>query len=283
MKKVVKLVLVLVCMMTFMCACGSDKEETGAEKGNSDVSDSSVDNKADANEEYFEWEGNRIIGFTEKGLKQKNIVIPARCESISDVRFCNTKVEHVTFEDDDDIDLGSAFIGTETLISIELPANLTKVPNTCFQMCKSLKFISIPAAVTTIESYAFSACKALENVTFEGEEIAVIPENCFEYCDALKSIDIPESVTTIEPYAFTDCKTLENVTLNTGLKTIGKLAFNNTALKELHLPEGIQFETMDANAFGMNTYSMVVYIAKDSWCDLNQDAWNIGFAEIKYE
>lgn len=278
MKKAVKLVVLLMCMTIFMCACGSDKKQTDTDK-----SEGTFDKKADSNEDYFEWDGNLIVGITEEGMKQESILIPARCEGFFDFRFSNTEIKHVAFEDDDDVDLENAFMGAKNVTSVELPAKLTKIPNSCFYGCDGLKSITIPAEVTTIEKYAFSYCAALENVTFEGQGVTVITENSFQFCKALKSIVIPESVITIEESAFDSCEALESVTLNEGLKTIAGYAFHQTALTEVHFPEGIQFESMQENAFGLNTYSMTVYIVKDSWCDMNQEAWNIGFKEIKYE
>lgn len=248
-----------------------------------DKQDDGVDNNVEANEDFFLWEGNIIIGFTEEGAKQKSIVIPARCEGFYDVRFYNTEVEHVTFEDDDDVDLGGVFFCAEKIRSVELPKGLTVIPNVAFDGCENLKSIIIPPEVTAIGEFAFDGCHALESVTFEGEGLTVLQEACFNQCKSLKSVVLPKSVTTIEDYAFRECESLETVTLNTGVKTIGKSAFASTALTELHLPEEIQFETVAKNAFGVNTYGMVVYIVKDSWCDKNREVWNIGFGEIKYE
>ncbi len=257
------------------------KNETSSQA--EDKHGDTVDKKAEANEDFFLWEGNTIIGFTEEGAKQKSIVIPARCEGFNEARFYNTEVEHVTFEDNDDVDLEGVFLFAQNICSVELPKGLTVIPNVAFDGCYNLESITIPSEVTTIGEFAFDTCESLESVTFEGEGLTVLQYACFNQCKSLKSVVLPKSVTTIEDCAFRECESLETVTLNAGVKTIGKSAFASTALTELHLPEEIQFESVATNAFGVNTYSMVVYIVKDSWCDKNREVWDIGFLEIRYE
>lgn len=267
MKKKIILQLFLISAMMLLCSCG--KVENTNEAGK-------------ANEEFFVWDGNYIAGITEKGSSQTNIIIPARCEGFSVMICQGTDIEYVSFEDDDDVELGRAFMGAEKLVEVKLPSQLTKIRSFSFQMCKSLKTITIPSEVSLIEKRAFSACDSLESVLFEGEKLSTIEKECFEYCDSLKSIDIPEGVTKIEESAFFGCSSLENVTLAPSVSIIEQSAFGNTALTELYLPADMEIKEMNVNAFGMNTYDMTVYIQKDSWCDLNRAAWDVDFAEVAY-
>ncbi len=305
MKRKVLVTSVLVLAVNLLCSCG-----TGS-SGDIDAGDSSIsytDTNVKAEETYFEWDGNYITGITEEGKKQKNIVIPARCEGFSfDASFMNTEIENVSFEDDDDIELDSPFMDAENILTVSLPKNLTTISDSAFYGCENLKSIVIPSGVSVIEEYAFARCSSLSEVVFEGENLTVIGENSFAYCDSLKGVVFPEGVTTIgeyafancsslanitfsstvktiEGYAFFECSSLENITLSPATSSIGSAAFCNTGLKEMHLPAEMEISSIDSTVFGMSAYDMTVYITKDSWCDKNQDVWDVlGCFDIKYE
>ncbi len=283
MNKLLALLLVVMFMLS-LCACGIDKNDGSInDESGKKPSTGSFDTNTKADESLFEWEGNLITAITADGAKKESILIPRRCEGFSGVIFQKTNVKHVAFEDDDDITLDFAFMGADMLVSVKLPSDLTVIPSMAFQGCKALTAISFPANVATLEGYSFSGCVGLETLTFEGNQITVIGENSFEDCAALKSVTIPNGVITIEKYAFSDCTALSSINLSSTVKNIAKFAFGNTGIKEIHFPADIQFETMDASAFGTTAYNAVVYIVKDSWCDQNQRAWDVGFSEIKYE
>lgn len=283
MKKIWSLLLIVTLMLCTLCACGNENNETPNNDTGKSENVGSFDKDTKADESFFEWEGNLITAVTSEGAKQESILIPARCEGFSGVVFQETSIKHVAFEDEDDIALDFAFMGAEKIASVKLPGNLTVIPSMAFQGCKALTSVSLPASIVTLEGYSFSGCIALEKLTFEGNSLTTIGENCFEDCAALKAVNIPDGVTTIEKYAFADCTALSSIKLSATVKNIAKFAFGNTGIKEIHFPDNIQFETMDASAFGTTAYTTTVYIVKGSWCDQNQSSWNIGFSEIKYE
>ena len=312
-KTIIVYLFMLMMAMTF-CACGKDKEDkeqfahSEDEENNSTVVEKSDEN-AIANEDYFTWDNNNYFtGLTEEGKKQKTLIIPKRCEGFGNMGFSNTEIEHIIFDGSQDVDISIVFSFMESLVTIQLPSELTHIGVTCFEGCSSLKTISIPASVTTIEDYAFARCDSLETVVFEGDNIDKIASNMFKDCPSLKEIELPDSIVSIGKYAFENCEALETIKIPTNVKTIEEEAFfncsslsnvilpegidviesnafGNTAIEELHLPENINLTNMDVIAFGMNTYDMTVYIVKDSWCDKNQDIWNAEgmFGEIKYE
>lgn len=311
-KKIIVL-LTIVCMLLSLVACG--EEQTDANVDNTSVETdnkeevSSIDTDVKLNEDYFTWDNNNYItGLTEEGKKQKTLIIPKRCEGFGNMGFSNTEIEHIIFDGSQDVDISIVFSFMESLVTIQLPSELTHIGVTCFEGCSSLKTISIPASVTTIEDYAFARCDSLETVVFEGDNIDKIASNMFKDCPSLKEIELPDSIVSIGKYAFENCEALETIKIPTNVKTIEEEAFfncsslsnvilpegidviesnafGNTAIEELHLPENINLTNMDVIAFGMNTYDMTVYIVKDSWCDKNQDIWNAEgmFGEIKYE
>lgn len=293
MKKKFFLMMLITVMGIVFSACGKEdgNEDAGIAdsviKENENEGNAVVDSDVTPNEDYFTWdENNYITGVTDEGNKQGTLVIPARCEGINPMVFYNSsELQYVSFEDEDDVDLAGAFAGAPSLISVKLPENLKVIGQDCFGNCDQLKEITIPRNVESIEKGAFEVCDHLVSVTFEGTSVKTIGKRSFSYCSSLTEVNIPSGVTTVEESAFEDCSSLSKILLPDSLKDIGKLAFANTNLSELHFPEKIDLTNMDSTAFGMNTYDMTVYIVKDSWCDQNQDVWNKDqlFGEIKYE
>jgi hypothetical protein len=87
-----------------------------------------------------------------------------------------------------------------------IPASITAVADSAFELCKNFTSITLPAGLTTIGDRAFLGCKSLT------------------------LIDIPSSVATIGDYAFSDCESLQAVHLSRKIP-IFKDAFKNTPAK----------------------------------------------------
>lgn len=270
-----KILAILLALILIFAGCGgnNDPKPTGNNGGNGADSGS---------EAYFEWDGNYITGLSDKGRTQKTIVVPARCEGFTDAVFANSKVEEVRFEDDDDLEIGVAFMGS-SVRSVVLPAGVTELPMMAFQMCESLETVKLPEKLTELGTYAFSGCSSLTGVEFTGDQLTEISGNSFENCAALKEIKIPNGVEKIGKYAFFGCKNLAKVELPETLKTVEGNAFGNTALTEVRLPEQITDLTLDGIAFGENTFTMTVFVKAGSWLDQNRDSWDIGFGTITAE
>lgn len=73
-----------------------------------------------------------------------------------------------------------AFAGS-TVKKIILPETITKIGQSAFQDCVSLKSINIPEFVTEIGHDAFSNCRNLKNVTLP-QSLTSIYESSFCYC-----------------------------------------------------------------------------------------------------
>lgn len=97
--------------------------------------------------------------------------------------------------------------------------------------------IKVPATVTKIGTAAFSFCYSLESVEFaEGIQLETLSHGMFGASAGLKEIKIPDSVKTIEGLVFYGCTSLSSVTMNS-VETIGREAFEDcTALEEISLP-----------------------------------------------
>lgn len=244
MKKIVAILLVLVFSVSLV-ACGNKEENHGASTGDNYTPSGEVV----ANDDYFEWsqiDDTQIVGYTEKGLKQEELIIPAKCTSVQGLEN-NPTVKYIKFENADTVILSTTFSECTALQTIELPANLSEIDNDVFNGCSSLKKVSIPDGVTEIGSNAFADCAALTEVELS-LALKTVGRKAFTDCVSLKSVEFPESVTDIEKSAFENCSSISEISFGSGLKNIGESAFQKcAALKTVKIPEGVL--TLEIYAF----------------------------------
>ena len=139
-------------------------------------------------------------------------------------------------------------IGTCADTDVIIPATyngfpVTGIDNAAFSGRTRLVSVTIPASVTKIGTYAFSGCSSLQTVTFKEESrLTRVGDYAFDMCGALTGITLPNGVTEIGTYAFTYCRSLQTVTFGEGswLTRVGDYAFNMcTALTGITLPDGV--------------------------------------------
>ncbi len=140
--------------------------------------------------------------------------------------------------------------GTSKYVSI--PSSIDGVPVTTIgaSSFKELDItnVSIPSTVTAIEDSAFSDCRLLEKV-FIPDSVTKIEIYAFLNCFKLQSVTIPASVTELGYGVFSNCTMLNSVIFdeNSKLETLPGLAFNDTSLSKISLPDSIK--TIGSGAF----------------------------------
>ena len=219
-----------------------------------------------------------LIGITDEGKQQETLVIPAYIDTYCSV-LKDCKVKHISFESDDDIDIGYFLAGSSTIESIELPANLKTMPQIC--NCTALKEITIPKEITVLPVTCLANDTALETVRFEGN-LTEISNQAFLHCSSLKNIDFPDSVTIIGDWAFEGCTSLTEITLPAGLKVLGRKAFTNDALETVIIPEGLEPDEWDDLAFVTYGVPYTVKVKPGSWADTNFDEEFLDYPEKVY-
>ena len=105
----------------------------------------------------------------------------------------------------------------------------------CFYKLDSLRSVILPQNITRIGSYAFAECRNLQEVSYMPETCTSIGYNAFSN-SGLREIIINKGVKTIESNAFQYCYKLSKVDINPGLETIGSGAFENSGITNLVLP-----------------------------------------------
>ena len=139
-----------------------------------------------------------------------------------------------------------AFFGCNRLSSIHIPVNVTSIGPNAFQFCPSVTSIQVENGNTVYDSR--ENCNALietaTNTILWGCQNTVIPNTvtaigyaAFYECSGLTSIDIPNSVMAIGEYAFAGCNGLTTANIPNSVTTIGKHAFSGcTKLIDITIP-----------------------------------------------
>ncbi|MBR2672807.1 MAG: leucine-rich repeat protein [Oscillospiraceae bacterium] len=290
MKKIIALLLALAVVFSF-AACGGqsasdtsvpEKPEPSSEQESSAEPETSSTSDNVSGYFVFDDDGTTVTGLTEEGMKQKVLVVPAQAQAFFGFSFDECEAEEVSFEADHDIDIGAVFSADSNLKKVTLPAELSVIPDSAFTLCDGLESIVIPAGVTRIEDWAFDYCENLKEVTFAGTSCEVIGEYAFSNC-AFEEIVLPEGVKTVEESAFNFCEQLVSISFPSTIETIAGHVCNGDSLSELHFAAGAENVTIDPFAFMTRTSEITVYIAKDSWMDLNRDSWYVNFGAVEYE
>ena len=233
-----------------------------------------------------------LTGLTEEGKKEEDLVIPAGVKIFT--TFSDGHPKRVTFESDDDVDYGYLLSMSNTLESVTLPKNLTKLGY--HSSCPRLKEMVIPKGVKVIPVNCFHEDSSLEKIVIEGD-LTTISNMAFGGCTALKNIDLPDSVSTIGDYAFIDCENLHEITLPKGLKKLGEHAFVESGREVITVPEEMELEEWSPAAFAPSEEAMAdpgyamfigtikpytVRVKKGSWADIHFDEVFNGEATKEY-
>jgi hypothetical protein len=111
-----------------------------------------------------------------------------------------------------------------TKITFDDKIMLTKIGESAFDYCISLKSITIPASVETIGISAFNF-SGLRTISFSaGAKLKLIEENAFKSCNLVNLI-LPSSVEEIGDGAFVNCGKLESIYIGANIKKIGEYLF----------------------------------------------------------
>ena len=133
----------------------------------------------------------------------------------------------------------SAFLGCESLSSINIPNSVTYIGNDAFGCCESLTNINIPNSVTNIGDRAFRGCNSLTSINIPNS-VTYIGNSAFGECESLTNINIPNSVTNIGDWAFERCESLTNINIPNSVTNIGNNAFYFCrSLTNINIPNSV--------------------------------------------
>ena len=101
-----------------------------------------------------------------------------------------------------------------------------------------LKTLEIGAG--KIEFALYNQKESIETITL-GDGVTEIPVGFADGCVKLTSVSLPDAVTAVPDRAFRDCTALTEVKISkdSNLQSIGKYAFQNTALTKMYIPKDV--------------------------------------------
>lgn len=101
------------------------------------------------------------------------------------------------------------FSGCISLLEINLPSTLTKVPKSTFSGCKALKTVTLGDNITEIQEFAFSNCSNLQSIT-TNSKIDVVGTKAFSGCSSLRTL-VSNSYSVLGDYAYENCSSIVSV------------------------------------------------------------------------
>lgn len=117
-----------------------------------------------------------------------------------------------------------AFLYSNELTSVTLPATIISIGWRAFLGCTALTSIDIPNSVVSINDYAFAECKSLASVSLS-TSLTSLGEFAFADCTSLPGIEFPNTLVSIGVDAFNGCRVLEGIDIPASLTSIGLRAF----------------------------------------------------------
>ncbi|MBO4430305.1 MAG: leucine-rich repeat domain-containing protein [Bacteroidaceae bacterium] len=181
------------------------------------------------------------------------------------------------------------FQGCKNLQSTHIPPSIKIIRHNAFQECQSLIHMDIPANVEVCQSYVFYGCKNLQSIHV-GKGIRAIGGNFLATCPNLVSIEVseensvfdsrnhcnaimetatnrliagcqttvvPQETTALAYGAFEGCWLMKHIHLPEGITSIGIFAFNyNVSLTSIELPSTLTM--IENNAFNCCNFKSVI-------------------------
>lgn len=194
------------------------------------------------------------------GSNLSRVTIENGVKEIQNYAFDDTQLEKIVFPKSVYL-LGIGVLSEcERLKKVVLPPKIKEIPEESFYFCFSLKEITVPKSVVTIGDsafgnsglrsitikngvkkvggYAFSYTK-LEKITFP-KSVCECGEGVLEGCKMLKKVTLPSNIKEIPGHAFEDCIRLQKINIPKSVVKIDSLAFYNTSLKTIEIPENVE-------------------------------------------
>ena len=201
-----------------------------------------------------------------------------------------TALKSVTLSDGLTYIGNQAFYQCSSLTNIVLPESLTTIDEYAFQEAGLTKLV-LPGNVTALGYQSFRDCTSLESVVMQAGAPIDIGGNVFARDTALKTVVIEcrvdhfddiapfygcrgieyvslgEGNTEVKDEMFANCINLKTVVLPNTITSIGKLAFYNTGLTSIVLPDSVK--RIDERAFGLCASLTYVYMPEglEAICD----------------
>ena len=141
--------------------------------------------------------------------KITDIVLPSSVTVIGNYAFAKTGMHSFqlpfTVEE-----LGVGIFKNCSLQQVDLPDNLTSIPENMFYGCDSLLSVHIPETVTSIGKKAFADCSCLGNVTLP-KGLLTIADRAFDGCKSMTEFRVPSEQVQFGNKVLYGCTSLQSL------------------------------------------------------------------------
>jgi len=155
-------------------------------------------------------------------------------------QFENCKISVINIGNDVEV-LPNGLYYYYTGDEITIPSQITKINNSAFYGCKTLKKVNYNA--TNCEDLTSTPFKSSMSKTIEefniGEGVERLPGYILNGVVSINSIKFPSTLKTIGKYALNECTGITSVEFNPSLTSIESYAFAKSGLTKVTIPEGI--------------------------------------------
>ena len=129
-----------------------------------------------------------------------------------------------------------------TKTELVIPEGIVGIEHFACQYARKLTKVEIPSTCIIVGTSAFEECTSLKEVKFSESSCWAIEEKAFNNCTSLLAVDLSATLCVeIEAHAFSGCTKLVDVHMSDVMKKIGNSAFENCPIKEIILPEELEF------------------------------------------
>lgn len=132
------------------------------------------------------------------------------------------------------------FAENDRIVKVSMADSVKKIEDRVFQYCHNLSEIQLSKNLESIEEEAFYECTSLKKISIP-EKVTEIQDRTFYGCRSLEEVELPYSgnLKKIGDFAFSDCESLNKINIPEGVTDIGNMAFADTALTEITIPDSI--------------------------------------------
>jgi len=239
------ILLLLICFIFILTACKQSPSSSDISSSTTDISSEDSINLPENPKADFQYEiskdNDRIYISKYIGTPQV-VVIPSEIDGLPVTSLKGIVGEYGLIQE-------GAFEGTN-VTKVVLPESITAIGLYAFKDCTELTQISVSGNLSRILDSAFENCKSLKAIDLSATQTSTLCQNAFKNCTSLKEIKLPDSLSTIETGAFNNCSSLLEILLPKDLIEIRESAFTNcTSLKTITVPKKLKMMSLDASAF----------------------------------
>lgn len=149
----------------------------------------------------------------------KTIHIPESITKIKPYAFPFSNIEQVELHDSIESIAYFAFEHSG-IKSITIPNSVTAIGDGAFNDCQSLESVVLPNNLSKLSKLMFNYCHQLKAIDIP-QSITVIDDGALYMCESLSEIIVPDGVERVEGRAFAWCKNLESITFGSSVTEIG--------------------------------------------------------------